>query len=95
MLYDINGASVDVDTTMDQLYISEDEQEAEEEDYDVPAKDADVSSNMAAEGDETYERNEFFKTDKDDPLAQHRDKIFGRLQNMLRNVDEGKNTKAK
>ena len=95
VLYDINGASVDVDTTMDQLYISEDEQEAEEEDYDVPAKDADVSSNMAAEGDETYERNEFFKTDKDDPLAQHRDKIFGRLQNMLRNVDEGKNTKAK
>ena len=91
VLYGINGASVDVDTTMDQLYISEDE----EEDYDASAKDADASSNMAGEEDETYERNEFFKTDKDDPLAQHRDKIFGRLQNMLRNVDEGKNPEAK
>ena len=33
--------------------------------------------------DEEYERNEFFPTDKDDPLAQYRDKIFGRLQKMI------------
>lgn len=32
---------------------------------------------------EDYERNTFFKEDEDDELAQHRDRIFGRLQKMI------------
>lgn len=32
---------------------------------------------------EEYERNSFFQGDEDDHLAQHRDRIFGRLQKMI------------
>lgn len=34
-------------------------------------------------GEDETERNMFFATDEDDPLAQHRDKIFGQLQKMI------------
>lgn len=35
------------------------------------------------DGRKGYKLNEFSPTDKDDPLAAHRDKIFGRLEKML------------
>lgn len=37
------------------------------------------------EDDDTqdFPRNEFFKSDRDDPIAVHRDKIFGKLQHMI------------
>ncbi|CAI5760159.1 unnamed protein product [Candida verbasci] len=37
--------------------------------------------------DDNYNRNQFFDTDKDDPIAIHRDKIFNKLKNMI-NEDE-------
>ena len=36
---------------------------------------------------ESFTRNEFFSTDRDDPIAIHRDRIFGKLQNMLDDDD--------
>lgn len=33
--------------------------------------------------DEEFERNQFFENDKDDELAIHRDRIFGKLQKMI------------
>lgn len=35
------------------------------------------------DSDVGFERNEFFKSDKDDPIAIHRDRIFSKLQNMI------------
>ncbi|KAI5960748.1 uncharacterized protein KGF55_004318 [Candida pseudojiufengensis] len=35
------------------------------------------------EDDEPLKRNTFFKSDVDDPLAIHRDKIFGKLEKMI------------
>ncbi|GCF00515.1 hypothetical protein ZYGM_001344 [Zygosaccharomyces mellis] len=35
------------------------------------------------DGRKGYKANEFFSTDIDDPLAVHRDKIFGRLEKLL------------
>lgn len=36
-----------------------------------------------SEGDSDFERQTFFKLDGDDPMAEHRDRIFGRLQQMI------------
>lgn len=36
---------------------------------------------------ESFQRNDFFPTDADDPIAIHRDRIFGKLQNMLNEAD--------
>jgi hypothetical protein len=32
---------------------------------------------------ESFQRQEFFKSDRDDPMAIHRDQIFGKLQRMI------------
>lgn len=54
-------------------------EEAEEEIYD---SEDNVNYNQYDE-DEEYKRNEFFASDIDNPLAQHRDKIFGRLEKLI------------
>lgn len=73
-----NVVDLDMTTYNDEVY---DEEEAE---MDADIGHQPVNGNNADEGDDLYERNEFFSTDKDDPLAQHRDKIFGRLQKMIK-----------
>ncbi|KAI5949609.1 hypothetical protein KGF54_005487 [Candida jiufengensis] len=35
------------------------------------------------DNDEPIKRNEFFKSDRDDPIAIHRDKIFNKLEKMI------------
>lgn len=50
---------------------------AEDDDADIDEWDEDAMD------DEEFTRNEFFKTDVDDPMAIHRDKIFAKLQKMI------------
>ncbi|CAI4059394.1 hypothetical protein SUVZ_04G1290 [Saccharomyces uvarum] len=55
-------------------------------DLDDPENEIETSDNDDGlnEGDDTeYPRNEFFPTDADNPLAQHRDRIFHQLQNKI------------
>ena len=47
----------------------------------IGTSDNDDDSNEG--GDTEYPRNEFFPTDADNPLAQHRDRIFHQLQNKI------------
>ncbi|EMG47362.1 IWR1 RNA polymerase II nuclear localization protein IWR1 [Candida maltosa Xu316] len=35
--------------------------------------------------DNEFKRNQFFKSDVDDPMAIHRDKVFGKLERMINN----------
>lgn len=72
---------IDLDTTRyyDEVY-DDDEEEAEQM---MDDKQGEIPSNNDYNDEETYERNNFFPTDIDDPLAQHRDKIFGQLQKMI------------
>ncbi|EJS44348.1 iwr1p [Saccharomyces arboricola H-6] len=44
---------------------------------------SDNEDNLSEGVDFEYPRNEFFSTDADDPLAQHRDKIFHQLQTKI------------
>lgn len=38
-----------------------------------------------------FERHTFFRSDREDPIAIHRDKIFGRLQRMIEGDEDGDN----
>ncbi|KAG0670567.1 hypothetical protein C6P45_002133 [Maudiozyma exigua] len=46
-------------------------------------EDDNLEINDAITNDNDYERNIFFESDIDSPLAQHRDKIFGELQKKI------------
>lgn len=48
--------------------------------------DADDEDEEDYDGNE-LKRNQFFKSDAEDPLALHRDKIFGKLEKMINNDD--------
>ncbi|QEU62719.1 Iwr1 [Kluyveromyces lactis] len=50
-----------------------------------PGADDDHDTGMEVD-DQTFKRNYFFPTDKDDEDAIHRDRIFGRLQKMIDKV---------
>ncbi|CCF56120.1 hypothetical protein KAFR_0A06850 [Kazachstania africana CBS 2517] len=52
----------------------------EDEDRDELVESGDYDTN---ENTDVYERNDFFPTDEDDPLAQHRDRIFAQLKKMI------------
>ncbi|GMM30141.1 Iwr1 protein [Martiniozyma asiatica (nom. inval.)] len=45
--------------------------------------DIDVDMDAEEEEEDNYERQRFFQNDDDDPIAKHRDKIFGKLQRMI------------
>lgn len=53
------------------------------EDDDAMEMDSYADTDHFNESDAGFERNEFFKSDKDDPMAIHRDRIFGKLQDMI------------
>lgn len=58
--------------------------DAEEEDIDVDFNELDHDNSLMTDyGEDIYPRNNFFPTDEDDPLAQHRDRIFGQLQKKI------------
>ncbi|SCV04196.1 LANO_0G08746g1_1 [Lachancea nothofagi CBS 11611] len=61
-------------------------QAAENNFYDVDDNNEDNGnlSDMESElNDADFERHNFFPTDAEDPLAMHRDRIFGRLERMI------------
>lgn len=51
--------------------------------YDEFFGDSEQPMDFLAETNDDYERQNFFKDEEDDELAQHRDRIFGRLQKMI------------
>lgn len=53
------------------------------EDDDAMEMDSYADTDHFNESDVGFERNEFFKSDIDDPLAIHRDRIFSKLQKMI------------
>ncbi|GAV55019.1 hypothetical protein ZYGR_0AS03420 [Zygosaccharomyces rouxii] len=58
--------------------------DADDDEEDWPEDlDDEEFENDNYDGRNGYKANEFFPTDKDDPLAAHRDKIFGRLEKLL------------
>lgn len=70
------GRSEDgVDLDMDDTQMNEDNDCAGDYEGDVDDYNEDEESG--------FQRNEFFKSDRDDPMAIHRDKIFGELQQMI------------
>lgn len=77
-----NANIIDLDTSTynDETYENNDDGINNMDDYQDTWEDNDE--------DEQYERNEFFPADRDDPLAQYRDKIFGRLQKMINEKTE-------
>lgn len=75
-----NTNVVDLDMTTYNEEVYEDGDDEMDDEMERPAMNLDNSYEV----DDSYERNEFFPTDKDDPLAQHRDKIFGKLQRMIK-----------
>lgn len=74
-----NANVIDLDTT---TYNGDtyDEEMSQIDDYHVSWEDNNE--------DEQYERNDFFPTDRENPLAQYRDRIFGRLQKMINEKSE-------
>ncbi|SMN18782.1 similar to Saccharomyces cerevisiae YDL115C IWR1 RNA polymerase II transport factor, conserved from yeast to humans [Maudiozyma saulgeensis] len=79
ILYSINKnhvVDVDMDNTRQAYY---------DEDDNIEINDTIRNSSANNDNDRNfeYERNTFFETDRDDPLAQHRDKIFGELQRKI------------
>ncbi|GME89933.1 unnamed protein product [Ambrosiozyma monospora] len=46
--------------------------------------DADDQDENDDDDDEEFQRNQFFETDATDPLAIHRDRIFGKLEKMIK-----------
>lgn len=49
--------------------------------------DENMDSSYLADDDNNFERNEFFQSDRDDPIAINRDRIFGKLQKMINEVN--------
>ncbi|CCD23369.1 Iwr1p NDAI_0B03350 [Naumovozyma dairenensis CBS 421] len=84
ILSSINPGSnfVDLDRGAD-IEETHDSDEAEE-DIDVDYNELDHDNSLMTDyGKGNFPRNRFFPTDDEDPLAEHRDKIFGNLQNMI------------
>lgn len=55
---------------------------SDDEDYEGPTSFLD-DGRVSDENEEEFKRNYFFKTDEDDELAVHRDRIFGKLEKMI------------
>lgn len=68
-----DGVDLDMDDTQmdDNNDYTCDDYEGDNDDYNQDGEDI------------QFQRNEFFKSDRDDPLAIHRDQIFGKLQKMI------------
>ncbi|CCH59770.1 hypothetical protein TBLA_0B09530 [Henningerozyma blattae CBS 6284] len=80
-----NHNIVDLDAR-DADYAEYNEDDYYEEDQWLQDEDTNMENSQdetGREDDETFERHQFFQTDKEDPMAVHRDKIFGRLQKMI------------
>lgn len=78
VLYDItnnHAVDMDMDNTRKAYYDDEDNLEINDQLVN-PSTDNDNE-------DYEYERNSFFPSDQDNPLAQHRDRIFGELQRKI------------
>ncbi|EDO17528.1 hypothetical protein Kpol_534p7 [Vanderwaltozyma polyspora DSM 70294] len=76
-----NNDNIDDDDDYDDDDDDDDVYDASDYEYHV---ESDSNSNEEQEQDQDQlKRNEFFSTDQDDPLAIHRDKIFGKLQRMI------------
>ncbi|KAI3405138.2 TRS33 [Candida oxycetoniae] len=67
---------LDYDEMERYMNLKEEEEEEEEEEDDVE-EDDDL-------GEEKFKRNRFFKSDDNDPIAMHRDRIFGELERMIK-----------
>ncbi|CCE63931.1 hypothetical protein TPHA_0G00950 [Tetrapisispora phaffii CBS 4417] len=102
-LFDKFGASADILNSINTSnFIDLDKINEEEEDDDYADNEADYEygyqdNEYDYEGNNTdyYAKNEpsikrsiFFKSDEDDPVAIHRDKIFGKLQAMIDKSDD-------
>lgn len=78
ILFEINNNNVvdfDTDDTRKVYY---------DEDDNLEINDQIHNPSLDNDGEEyEYERNSFFPSDHDDPLAQHRDRIFGELQRKI------------
>ncbi|ODV86759.1 hypothetical protein CANARDRAFT_6329 [[Candida] arabinofermentans NRRL YB-2248] len=57
---------------------------SEEDMNGVDFQDLDMEGDDERDEDAEFARNQFFASDVDDPLAIHRDKIFGKLEKMVR-----------
>lgn len=78
-----NANVVDLDMTTYNNEVYEDDDDDMEDGTEDEVENQIMNANSNYENEDSYGRNEFFPTDKDDPLAQHRDKIFGKLQRMI------------